>query len=128
MTYRRLIAPVALVAAVAGLAGWTITQSTVASDGQDHGSGDSKAIEFRAPAGHLSLPGDVRAMATHPPALNFFRVSRSCLPGRRTEMSDAHSDLSPTAGPCAGPMRSRCEPRKFASRAEPGFSHHHSAV
>src|SRR5262245_11442027 len=53
MRYRRVIAPVALAAVVGGLAGWTITQSTVASDGQDHGSGDSKAIEFRAPAGAL---------------------------------------------------------------------------
>src|SRR5262245_27710006 len=32
-------------------------------------------------------------MALHPPALNFIRVSRSCLPARRTKMSDVHSDI-----------------------------------
>jgi DNA-binding beta-propeller fold protein YncE len=53
MTYRQLIAPVALAAAVTSLAGWAISQATLASDGQDHRSGDSKAIEFSAPAGDL---------------------------------------------------------------------------
>src|SRR5262245_3687064 len=54
MTHRTLIAPVALVAVVAGLAGWAITQSTIASNGQDdQGSSSSKAIEFSAPAGEL---------------------------------------------------------------------------
>src|SRR5262245_5352322 len=63
MRYRPLIAPVALAAAVAGLAGWAITQGTLASDGQDHNSGDSKAVQFSAPAGdlpatrHINLDG-----------------------------------------------------------------------
>jgi hypothetical protein len=33
MTYRQLIAPVALAAAVTSLAGWAISQATLASDG-----------------------------------------------------------------------------------------------
>src|SRR5262249_1490737 len=53
MTYRTLVAPVVLVAAVAGLASWTLTRGTHASAQDDGGAGGSKAIHFSAPAGEL---------------------------------------------------------------------------
>src|SRR4029453_7684372 len=63
MTHRTLIAPVALAAAVAGLAGWAIIHATAVSEDQDQRSAESKAIEFSAPAGdlpamrHLNIDG-----------------------------------------------------------------------
>src|SRR5262249_48825385 len=53
MTHRTVVAPVALAAAVAGLAGWAITQATIASDGQDRVSVESKVTEFSAPTRDL---------------------------------------------------------------------------
>jgi len=53
MTYRTLVVPVALAAAVAGLVGWAGNQGTPASAKEDGGAGGSKTIEFRAPAGNL---------------------------------------------------------------------------
>src|SRR5215813_609830 len=63
MTNRKLIAPLALTAAVVGLASWAITRATPVSAGQDGGAGGSKSIEFSAPAGdlpamrHLNIDG-----------------------------------------------------------------------
>jgi len=38
---------VALAAAVAGFAGWAVTQATPAGAGQDRGAGGSRALQFR---------------------------------------------------------------------------------
>src|SRR5262245_29818686 len=53
MTYRTLVAPVALAAAVTSLASWALTRGTLASAKEDGGAGGSKAIQFSAPAGEL---------------------------------------------------------------------------
>src|SRR5262245_29873392 len=53
MTYRTILAPVALASAVIGLAGWTVTYGALASAKQDGGAGGSDAIHFSAPAGDL---------------------------------------------------------------------------